>query len=61
MTHTDPGRRSTEQEARYREAAEEVLRQLHWCVMYLYKIRKPQIARAIARNCEHIEKRLPDR
>lgn len=60
MTHTDPDKRSKRQGERYRAAAEESLQQLKWCVDYLYKIRKPGLARAIARNCDTIEERLSD-
>lgn len=35
---------------RYRKAAQLTLRQLDWCVMYLHRIHKAQIARALARN-----------
>jgi hypothetical protein len=60
MTKGDPGTRSEGQDAHYRQATEELLHQLRWCVEYLYKIRKPDIARAIARNCDNIEQRLSD-
>jgi hypothetical protein len=33
---------------RYREAAERALDQLEWCIDYLYRVRKPDIARALA-------------
>jgi hypothetical protein len=53
------GEGSRDEEAeRYRQAAEMVLDQLDWCVDYLREIRKPQIARAIARNQRHIRDRL---
>ena len=39
---------------RYREAAMRALEQLEWVVGYLYEIRKPKIARAIARNRRQI-------
>jgi hypothetical protein len=39
---------------RYREAAMRALDQLEWVVGYLYEIRKPKIARAIARNRRQI-------
>ena len=35
---------------RYGKAAQLTLRQLDWCVMYLHRIHKTQIARALARN-----------
>ena len=43
---------------RYREAAERALDQLDWCVEYLHLVRKPEIARAIARNRRQILERL---
>jgi hypothetical protein len=39
---------------RYREAAMRALDQLEWVVGYLYEIRKPKIAQAIARNRRQI-------
>ena len=41
---------------RYREASDSALGQLEWVVDYLYKIRKPQIARALDRNRQQILK-----
>jgi hypothetical protein len=43
---------------RYREAALRALEQLEWVVGYLYEIRKPKIARAIARNRRQILEHL---
>jgi hypothetical protein len=43
---------------RYREAAMRALDQLEWVVGYLYEIRKPKIARAIARNRRQILEHL---
>jgi hypothetical protein len=43
---------------RYREAATRALDQLEWCVDYLYRVRKPDIARAIGRNRKQILERL---
>jgi hypothetical protein len=43
---------------RYREAAMRALEQLEWVVGYLYEIRKPKIARAIARNRRQILEHL---
>jgi hypothetical protein len=43
---------------RYREAATRALDQLQWCIDYLYRVRKPDIARAIARNRAQILERL---
>jgi hypothetical protein len=43
---------------RYREAAERALDQLEWCIDYLYRARKPDIARALARNRKQILERV---
>jgi hypothetical protein len=43
---------------RYREAAEGALDQLEFCVEYLHRVRKPEIAQAIARNRRQILERL---
>ena len=44
--------------ARYREAARLTLQQVDWCVNYLQRIRKTQIARAMAENSSAIARRL---
>jgi hypothetical protein len=43
---------------RYRRAATNALDQLGWCVDYLYRVRKPDIARAIDHNRRQILERL---
>jgi len=43
---------------RYREASATALGQLEWVVRYLYKIRKPQIARALDSNRKQILKEV---
>jgi hypothetical protein len=43
---------------RYREAAERALDQLEWCIDYLYRVRKPDIARTLSRNRSQIMKRI---
>jgi hypothetical protein len=43
---------------RYRRAAEETLDQLDWCVDYFHRIRKPEIAHAIAKNRTSIRRRM---
>ena len=61
MTDDDRDRdeATTDEEiARYRRAAEETLDQLDWCVKYLYRIRKPQIARAIDKNQVTIRRQM---
>jgi hypothetical protein len=35
---------------RYRQAAEDALQQLDWCIGYLHGIKKVKISRALARN-----------
>jgi hypothetical protein len=45
---------------RYREAAELALDQLQWCIEYLYRIRKPTLAKGLKANREHIRARLRD-
>jgi hypothetical protein len=42
---------------RYRQAALDALGQLEWCVDYLYKVRKAEIAQVISRNRQKIIKR----
>jgi hypothetical protein len=44
--------------SRYRQAAEDALQQLDWCIGYLHGIRKTQISRALARNRNHIRTSL---
>ena len=46
---------------RYRQAAEVALDQLEWANRYLERIRKPQIARVLAKNHADIRRRLIDR
>ena len=45
---------------RYREAAEDALQQLDWCIGYLHGIRKVEISRALARNRAFIRRNLMD-
>ena len=47
--------------SRYRQAAEDALQQLDWCIGYLHGIRKTQISRALARNRNHIRSSLMHR
>jgi len=56
--HDDDARRSEEEVARYRVAAEETLDQLEWCVQYLYRIRKPRIAEVINENRRQIRRQM---
>ena len=39
---------------RYRQAAELALDQLQWCIDYLYRIRKPTLAKELKANREDI-------
>jgi hypothetical protein len=43
---------------RYRQAAEDALQQLDWCIGYLHGIRKVAISRALARNRSYIREQL---
>ena len=57
MAQDDDQDRSEELE-RYRQAAEDALQQLDWCIGYLHGIRKVKISRALARNRSHIRTEL---
>jgi hypothetical protein len=56
MAREDGDRR--EELERYRQAAEDALQQLDWCIGYLHGIRKVDISRALARNRTHIRTQL---
>jgi hypothetical protein len=43
---------------RYRQAAEDALQQLDWCIGYLHGIRKLGISRSLARNRNYIRENL---
>ena len=43
---------------RYRQAAEDALQQLDWCIGYLHGIRKNTEARMLARNRQTIRQNL---
>jgi hypothetical protein len=43
---------------RYRKAAQMTLEQLDWCVEYLRSLRKPRIAKQVAKNRSTIASRL---
>jgi hypothetical protein len=53
----DHDRELDRESERYRRAALEALGQLEWCVDYLYRLRKSEIARAISRNRKQIIQR----
>jgi hypothetical protein len=46
---------------RYRQAAEDALQQLDWCIGYLHGIRKNSEARMLARNRQTIRQNLLNR
>jgi hypothetical protein len=54
------GSRDSEVE-RYRQAAEDALQQLDWCIGYLHGIRKLDVSRALAKNRSYIRRRLLER
>ena len=43
---------------RFRQAAEDALQQLDWCIGYLHGIRKLDVSRALARNRSFIRSQL---
>ncbi len=47
-----------EEIARYRRAAEATLEQLEWCVQYLHRTNKSQIADVIDKNRRHIRRQM---
>ena len=46
------------QELQYRQAAEDALGQLDWCIGYLHAIGKRTITRQLARNRAYIKRNL---
>jgi hypothetical protein len=48
----------SDREQRYRRAAADVLGQLDWCIRYLARIGKPEIAAAMRRNRDQIMRTL---
>jgi hypothetical protein len=52
------GDRANNEAERYRQAAEDALQQLDWCIGYLHGIRKVKISRALAKNRSHIRTQL---
>jgi hypothetical protein len=49
---------SREEVERYRQAAEDALQQLDWCIGYLHGIRKTEISRALSKNRSYIRSKL---
>jgi hypothetical protein len=43
---------------RYRQAAEDALQQLDWCIGYLHGIKKTKISAQLAKNRSHIKRSL---
>jgi hypothetical protein len=43
---------------RYRNAVDDTLQQLDWCIRYLHRIGKSKISRALARNRNSIRVKL---
>lgn len=43
---------------RYRQAAEDALQQIDWCIGYLHGIRKTRISQQLARNRNYIKRSL---
>jgi hypothetical protein len=55
----DRSRRDRDGEVeRYRQAAEDALQQLDWCIGYLHGIRKLDVSRALAKNRSYIRSQL---
>jgi hypothetical protein len=46
---------------RYRQAAQDALEQLDWCIGYLHGSRKASVAAALGRNRSHIRRSLLQR
>lgn len=49
---------TTAPKERYRQAAEDALGQLDWCIGYLHGIRKAQISASLAKNRAFIRREL---
>jgi hypothetical protein len=61
MARGDDGqadRYTREEVERYRQAAEDALQQLDWCIGYLHGIRKLDVSRALAKNRSYIRSQL---
>jgi hypothetical protein len=61
MARGDDGqtdRDNREEVERYRQAAEDALQQLDWCIGYLHGIRKLDVSRALAKNRSYIRSQL---
>jgi hypothetical protein len=49
---------ASDREQRYRQAAEDALQQLDWCIGYLHGIHKSTISRQLAKNRGYIRRNL---
>ena len=61
MARGDNGQKDSdnrEEVERYRQAAEDALQQLDWCIGYLHGIRKLDVSRALAKNRSYIRSQL---
>ena len=58
MARDDAQRSTASETERYRQAAEDALQQLDWCIGYLHGIRKVDISRALAKNRTQIRTQL---
>jgi hypothetical protein len=54
----DDNERNRKEAERYRQAAEDALQQLDWCIGYLHGIRKLEVSRALAKNRSYIRSQL---
>jgi hypothetical protein len=58
MAEDDDNNQQVKDLERYRQAAEDALQQLDWCIGYLHGIRKVEISRALAKNRSQIRTQL---
>ena len=49
---------ASDSQERYRQAAEDALQQLDWCIGYLHGIHKGSISRQLAKNRTYIKRNL---
>jgi hypothetical protein len=61
MARNDDDNNRNGETERYRQAAEDALQQLDWCIGYLHGIRKVGISRALAKNRTYIRTQLMKR
>ena len=58
MARQKGGTASQDETDRYRQAAEDALQQLDWCIGYLHGIRKSELSARLARNRNFIKRNL---